>query len=230
MSTETLDSTQAADQAGRIVGELAKEADGPLEVEMAPDRTRELGPLKLSRMRTDYRPGDEAEVMGVINLADGIIHRTFPDAFLLLNDLYSLVRKPVVDESTGEISTDVYGWPEWQRLPSGAYDEDYSRLTNREKEDLLLRITTLLVEWGQQYARLRGTAQLMRVRWEEAMATGFIAPTGRATVEERTQRGRAFAVEDRYRAVFRSAVQQQAEQLIRSLELLGQRLKDSLTA
>lgn len=62
------------------------------------------------------------------------------------------------------------------------------------------------------------------------MGVGFISPTGRVTVEERTQRGRVYAAEDRYHAIFRSAVNRSAEALVRSMELIGQRLKDSLTA
>lgn len=228
--TDTLDSTQAADQAARIVGDIAREPDEPAEVDIDPDRTRETTRTGFSRMRTEWRPGDAAEVSGIVQQAQGVIHRAFPDAYLLMNDLWSLVREPVVDPGTGEILTDVFGWPQWRKLPSGAYIEDYSRLTGKEKDDFLLRITTMLIEWEQQASSLWLESMLAKVRWEEMMAEGFTAPTGRVTVEERTQRGRAHATEDRYHAVFRSAVSRSAEALVKSLERLGQRLKDSLTA
>ncbi|MFD8650689.1 hypothetical protein [Streptomyces mirabilis] len=231
MSTETLDDTQAVDQAHRIIGEIAREADEPLTVDIDPDRTRETSSTGFARMRTDWRPGEGAEILGIVQQASGIIHRTFPDAYLIMNELWELVRNPVVVVGTGEIKTDIFGWPEWVKLPSGAYEEDYTRLTAREKEEFLLRITTGLLEWEQKASSVWLEAMLAKGRWEEAMATGFTAPMqGRTTVEDRTQRGRVYAAEDRYHAIFRAAVSRSAEQLVRSMERLGQRLKDSLTA
>lgn len=231
MSTETLvDDSQAADQAARVIADIAAEPDEPLSIDIDPDRTRETVRAGFSRMRTEWRPGDGVEVAGIVQQAQGVIHRAFPDAYLIMNELWGVVREPVVDRGTGDILTDVFGWPQWEKTPSGAYAEDYTRLTNREKDDFLLRITTMLMEWEQQASTHWLEAMLAKARWEEAMATGFTAPTGRVTVEERTQRGRAHAAEDRYLAIFRAAVSRSADQLVRSMERLGQRLKDSLTA
>ncbi|THA72462.1 hypothetical protein E6R60_26385 [Streptomyces sp. A0642] len=231
MSETTLDDRQAEDQAARVTAELAREADEPADVDIDPDRTRETATTGFSRMRTDWRAGDAAEIDGIVQQARGVIHREFPGIYLILNELWGLVRQPVLkDENTGEYVTDIFGWPEWVRLPSGAYKEDYSRLTYREKDDFLLRITTGLLEWHQVATEKWLEAMLAKVRWEETMAEGFIAPAGRVTVEERTQRGRAHATQDRYHAVFRTALSRSAEQLVRSVELIGQRLKDSLTA
>ncbi|MFE0490157.1 hypothetical protein [Streptomyces griseoaurantiacus] len=227
---QTLDTAQSERQATRVVGEIAREADEPLTVDIDPDRTRETSTAGFSRMRTEWRPGEAAEVAGIVQQAQGIIHRLFPDAYLIMNELWMLVREPVVDQASGEIKTDLFGWPEWQKLPSGAYVEDYTRLANREKDDFLLRITTGLLEWEQKASTAWLEAMLAKGRWEESMASGFVAPTGRTTVEERTQRGRAFAAEDRYHAIFRAAVSRSADQLVKSLERIGQRLKDSLTA
>jgi hypothetical protein len=222
---------QAAKQADRVVGELAKEADEPVTVDIDPDRTRETSSTGFSRMRTEWRPGEADEVAGIVQQARGIIHRTFPAAYLVMNELWMLVREPVVNETTGEVITDIFGWPEWKKWPSGAYVEDYTKLTGREKDDYLLRITTGLLEWEQQASALWLESMLAKGRWEEAMASGFTAPVqGKTTVEDRTQRGRTFAAEDRYHAIFRAAVSRSAEQLVRSLERIGQRLKDSLTA
>jgi hypothetical protein len=222
--------SQASTQANRVIGEIAREADAPMDLDIDPDRTRETSTTGFSRMRTEWRPGEAAEVAGIVQQAQGLIRRAFPDAYLIMNELWDLVREPVVDQVSGEIVTDMFGWPEWVKLPSGAYQEDYNRLTGREKDDFLLRITTGLLEWEQKASTLWLESMLAKGRWEEAMATGFITPTGRVTVDERTQRGRVFAAEDRYHAIFRAAVSRSAEQLVRSLERLGQRLKDSLTA
>ncbi|MEV7675177.1 hypothetical protein [Streptomyces sp. NPDC088752] len=228
--TETFDSAQAVDQAHRVIGEIARESDEPISVDIDPDRTRETSTTGFSRMRTDWRADDSGMVHGIVQQAQGIIHRTFPDAYLIMNELWWLVREARVNKDTGEVITNLFGWPEWEKLPSGAYKEDYTRLTAREKEDFLLRITTGLLEWEQKQSSTWLEAMLAKGRWEEAMATGFISPSGRVTVEERTQRGRAYAAEDRYHAIFRASVSRSAEQLVRSMERLGQRLKDSLTA
>lgn len=226
----TLSQGKAVEQAHRVIGEIAREADEPLTPDIDPDRTRETTRTGFSRMRTEWRPGEAAEVAGIVQQAQGIIRRTFPDAFLVMNELWMLVREPVVNETTGEVVTDLFGWPEWKKWPSGAYIEDFSKLTNRERDDFLHRITTNLLEWEQKASTLWLESMLAKGRWEESMATGFVAPTGRATVEERTQRGRAYAAEDRYHAIFRASVSRSAEALVKSLERIGQRLKDSLTA
>jgi hypothetical protein len=221
-----LDQGQAADQAARVVAEIAAEADVPAEPDIDPDRSREFKFTGFSRMRTDWGPDDAPLVTGVLAAADGAMRRLFPDVYQLMNELWAAVREPVVDP-TGEIRTDPFGWPLWQKSPSGAYIEDYSRLTSQEREDFLLRIATGLIEWGQRSTQTWLEAMLAKVRWEEAMADGFIAPTGRITVEERTQRGRAAATEHRYHAVFRSALSRSADQLVRDIQGLGQRIKDA---
>lgn len=221
---------QAAQQANRVVGEISREADEPLAPNIDPDRARVNSP-NFSRMRREWRTGDEAEIAGIVAQADGVIHREFPGIFLILNDIWAIAREPVVNESTGEITTDSFGWPVWKRLPSGAYVEDYSKLTGREKDDFLLRITMGLLEWRRQADLAhRLPSMLAKGRWEEAMATGFIAPTGRMTVEERTQRGRQYSAQDRYWAIYLAEVSRAADHLVSGMELLGQRLKDSLTA
>jgi hypothetical protein len=230
MTQTTIDDAQAVGQAHRVISEIAREADEPLAVDIDPDRTRETSTTGFARMRTEWRPGEAAEIQGIVQQAEGIIHRLFPDAYLIMNELWWLVREPVIDPASGDPVTDIFGWPEWKKLPSGAFAEDYTRLTPREKDDFLLRITTHLLEWEQKASSTWLEAMLAKGRWEEAMATGFISPSGRVTVEERTQRGRAYASEDRYHAIFRAAVSRAAEQLVRSMERLGQRLKDSLTA
>ncbi|WP_428957824.1 hypothetical protein [Streptomyces sp. cg35] len=231
MTSEALDLVSRPDrQANRALGEIVREADEPMAVDIDPDRSRETSSTNFSRMRTDWRTGESSEIEGILQESRGIIHRAFPGIYMIMNELWMHVREPVVVDGTGEIVTDIFGWPEWKKLPSGAYAEDYSRLTDREKDDFLLRITTGLLEWHQQAADLWGTSMLAKGRWEEAMGIGFLTPTGRVTVEERTQRGRVHASEDRYHAIFRATVSRSAEALVRSMELIGQRLKDSLTA
>lgn len=116
MTTEALDPRQAADQAARVVAEISVEPDAPLTVETDPDRTRDLK-FGLSRMRTDWTPEDAPLVQGVLAVAEGAIRRLFPDAFLLMNELWALVREPEHDPETGAVRVDVYGWPTGRRPP-----------------------------------------------------------------------------------------------------------------
>jgi hypothetical protein len=225
-----IDDTRLAEQAKRVIDEVSREADQLLAPDIAPDRARVNTP-NFSRMRREWRPGDEAEIAGIVAEANGVIHREFPGIFLILNDIWAIAREPIVNLKTGEIATDAFGWPLWKRLPSGAYAEDYSKLTGREKDDFLLRITMGLLEWRRQADLAhRLPSMLAKGRWEEAMATGFVTPTGRMTVEERTQRGRQYSAQDRYWAIYLAEVSRAADHLVSGMELLGQRLKDSLTA
>lgn len=227
-----LSDTQAVKQANRVINGLAKEADEPLSPDIDPDRARDFtrpNYSRTARMRHDWLEEDGTSVRGLAELADGIIHREFPGVFLILNDIWAIAREPVVNESTGEIETDIFGWPVWKRLPSGAYIEDYSKLIDREKEGFMLSITMGLLEWRLKVDNWkRMPAMLARARWEEAMAEGFVAPTGRVTVEERTQRGRLHSADHRYFGIFQAELSRAAEHLVDGMELLGQRLKDSL--
>lgn len=225
---------QAVEQSRRVVGELARESDEPLTPDIDPDRARGFTRTNYSRtarMRHDWLEEDGTVVQGLAEMADGIIHREFPGIFLILSEIWGIAREPVVNEITGEIETDMYGWPLWKKLPSGAYIEDYSKLTDREKEGFMLSITMNLLEWRLRVDNWkRMPAMLARARWEEAMAEGFVAPTGRVTVEERTQRGRLYSADHRYFGIFQAEVSRAAEHLVDGMELLGQRLKDSLAA
>lgn len=226
MTDTTLTHDQAADQAARVVAEIAAEPDAPVVPDIDPDRTRETKFVGFSRMRTDWNSEDAPVVRAVLSTTEGAMRRLFPDVYLLMNELWGLVREPVAD-ANGEILRDVYGWPLWEKTPSGAYVEDYSRLTVQERDGFMLRIATGSVEWGQRASMAWLEAMLAKGRWEEAMAEGFVAPVGRITVEERTQRGRAAATDHRYHAIFRSALSRAADQLYKDVIGLGQRLKDS---
>ncbi len=223
-----LDPQQASATVLRIVADASKEADDLGALPTDPDRSPAFLRPGLSRMRTEWQPGDAPQVTAVIRTAEGRIRQLFPDAYQLMNEIWTHVRRPVADAATGEFAKDEYGWPVWERAASGAPIEDFSRLTLRQRDDYLFRITTSLFEWEQRCSTLWLEAMLAKGVWEEAMATGFVAPSGRVTVEERLQRGRINAVQDRYHAIFRTHLSRSAEALVRSMTLLGQRLKDSM--
>lgn len=69
-----------------------------------------------------------------------------------------------------------------------------------------------------------------KAQWEERFALAFNDTTagGRKTDEAMTQKARAGSRDERYFAIFESLYSRKADALVRSLERLGQRLKDSL--
>lgn len=213
-------------EAEAAVREAAQDADTTMDVDIAPDRTKEFRTPAFSRMRTEWSPSDSGQIRQLRTVVDGRVLHLFPDAFVLMNDIYDVVRVKVTD-SDGVIQTDRHGFPIWARHPTGGYIEDFSVLTDREKEDFLFRITTNLFEWRQTAADLWGEAMFAKVQWEEAMAIGY-DESAKKTVEDRTQAGRLHSTDERYFAVFLSLLSRRADSIVGSCELLGQRLKDTL--
>jgi hypothetical protein len=216
---------RTAEQAIEMVREIARTDDAPTAVDLHLDRTREHTP-HFTRMRTEWSGEEGAHVRGLKAIVDGRIMVLFSGAYVLMNDLYTVVREPMVDEDTGLIHTDQFGFPVWVKTESGAYREDYSNLGIRQREEFLFRITTGIFGWKQTAADLWGEAMFAKAQWEEAFSTGFVEPTGRLTVDDRTQRGRMHSLEERYFSIFQSLLSRKADGIISSLELLGQRIKD----
>lgn len=207
--------------------EADKTADDLAEVDPHPDRTRENRTPGFSRMRTSWTGDDAMHVQSLRAIVDDVILTQFPDATLIMNDLYEIVRQPKVDESTGEVITDRHGFPVWQRNDSGAFIEDYGRLTYRDREDLLFRITTNLVRWREVQANLWGDAMFAKAAWEERFSSKFLsAPGMRPTVDDKNNAGRAGSTEERYFAIFQTLISRRADAMVDGMTLLGQRLKD----
>lgn len=221
---------ETSDAAERALAEVVADADKPTEVESHEDRTREMKTPGFSRMRTDWDGPDGTTVAAVREVVDRRILANFADAFALMNEVYDIVRDPEADEVTGDVKTDRYGFPVWRRTPTGAYVEDFTKLSSGQKEDLLFKITTRIFEWEQAAADAWGEAMFAKAQWEEAFAVGFTtAKTGsRITDEMGTQVARANSRDERYFAVFLSLYSRKADAIVRSMQLLGQRLKDTL--
>ena len=110
--------------------------------------------------------------------------------------------------------------------------EDFSKLRQPQKEHFMFSLTTRLFLWQQQAADVWAEAMFAKAQWEERFSIGYDAGRG-GTIEGRTAKGRIDAREERYFAVLMSVHSRKADALVRSLELLTQRLKglnDELTA
>lgn len=215
-------------QADSALREEIKEADNPADVRVHEDHTRETKTPGFTRMRTDWHGPDKTQVDALRNIVDGRILMLFPDAFVLMADLFEIVREPLFD-AAGEAVLDARGMTVWVRTENGAFVEDYSRLGIREREDFMFRITSNLFEWQQTRADLWGDAMFAKAQWEESFSDGFVnTPGARPTVDDKTNRARAHATDERYFAIFQTLASKKAEAVVQSMELLGQRLKDVL--
>lgn len=218
--------TEVTQQAVDAAKEVVKEGEGLAEVRVHEDETKELKTPNFSRMRTDWYGPDAAQIRALISIVDDQVLTYFSDAYLVINDIYEIVRIPEVD-SNGVVQVDRHGFAVWRRNDAGAYIEDYSLMTAREREDLLFRITTRLFEWRQTGANLWGEAMFAKALWEEAVATGFDS-VGRGTDEAKTQKARLHSLDERYFAIFRSLISRRADAVIKTLEGIELRLSQNL--
>lgn len=217
-----------SDTVDRVTREVSQDLEIPAEVELHEDRTRELRTPGFSRMRTEWDGADGLVIASVMGQVDNLVLQNFSDAYGVMHELYEIVREPVVNEQTGEILKDAHGWTVWKRSPSNVWIEDYSRLGHKQREHLLFQITTRIFEWEQRAANAWGEAMYAKAMFEERFALTFQdTPGNRPTVDDRTQYARGSAVEERYFAIFQSLYSRKCEALVRSLTLLGQRLKDT---
>jgi hypothetical protein len=184
-----------------------------------PEDDHTLAPA-FRRMRTDWNSPDLDVIHQVRGAVNGVIMSKFYDLYDLHNLIFSVVREP----DPGQL--DEWGLPAW-KMKDGLYVEDWTKVTNREREEWLYRITTSMVRWETISADLWGEAIFARAQFEEAFSTGYEEIANpRATIEDRTARARLRAAEHRYFAVYKSYLSKRAEALVKSAERLGQRIKD----
>lgn len=229
-----MDETDVLDEERRVeraMAEVSGGADEPMEVDIHPDRTLGLQRLGLSRMRTRWNRA-EAEIIGAAKAqAEREMDLEFADVWRLLNRLYEIVREPIRDPATGEPVADERGHLVWARDSFGMYVEDWSKLTDRHKEEFLHQITTRLVLWEQQSADMWAEAMYSKGLWEERFASSFVTTPAveskRPTEADRTQHAQLSSREQRYMAIYMSVRSRKADALVKSMDRLALRLRDT---
>lgn len=211
--------------------EEAREAeldfDAAMTQEVDVERERTVGHLGFSRMRTEWRRDERAMMDRVKAAVDTVLIEHFSDTYAVMNDLYDVVREPVVD-GEGVIQIDRHGFTVYARNPvTGAYLEDWSRLGIRQREDFLYRITAALFGWRQRAEDMRGEALFAKAVWVESFARAYDRPVS-GTIEDRNAVANRESAEDRYFALYLTLLSRKADALASSMELIGQRLKDGL--
>lgn len=218
---KVIEEDRRVDQAHRVIEEadagLDHPDEGPLTPSVLGDRARTFKHTGLSRMRTSWGP-DESIVMDEIRTqARNVIRYEFRAAFGLMEEIYRLVRTPLVDKSTGEVMTSLDGSWRWEANEHGNPVEHWERLGDTERDNLLHTIATHLYDLELKAVDMWGESMFAKGRWEEVFAHAFIGPQGRLTVDDRTQRGQDASMEARYLAIFKAVVSKQADAVIRSL-------------
>lgn len=212
-------------------GEEAKEAGEQLLEPMAQQLEDEAATKwrtpGFRRMRFDWSGDDRAVLKAATDAVEGRIRANFADAFQVMFDLYDLVRTPLTDQQ-GNVLCDEWGLALWRRSPSGSYEEDWTKLTHKQRENFLFQITTRIFEWEQRAADAWTEAMFAKAQFEERFAIGFDAPHS-GTVEDRRAAGTLDSREERYFAIFLSAYSRKADAIVRSMAGLAQRLKDVMT-
>lgn len=213
-----------------VAEEVAKEEgenlDQPLAPEMPEEREKKFRTPGFTRMRFDWRSEDKPVIERARSYVQSQVLQQFSDAFEVINDIYEIVREPERD-AAGNPKRDAFGFTIW-RMEHGKVDEDFTRLTTKQKEHFMHLIVTRLFDWEQRANDLWLDAMMAKSQFEERFAIGFDTPvTG--TVDDRRAAGNLDAREERYFAIYLTALSRRADGVVRSMVNLGQRLKDSLS-
>lgn len=231
--TETEDRlpTQAEIERDKQIKRVLTEAgqrDEPVEVEIHEDRTRENRTPGFTRMVTDWNGQDRTVVQTLTTIIDREIRKDFGDAFEVRNEIHLVARTPILDED-GVVMQNEFGDPLWERTQSGNFVEDWSGFGIKMREDFIFTIYGRMFDWEQRAQDGWGEAMFAKAQWEESFSVGFDMPEGRLTVDDRTHKGRLYARQERYMAIMKALYSRKADAIVRTMGLLGQRLKDTAT-
>lgn len=190
-------------------------------------RETEFRTPKFHRMTFSLDRQTQLVVQRARRAVDEEVMRQYSDAFWILNQIWDIVRAPELDEH-GEPVVDSRGLTVWKRKANGLYDEDFTRLTRANKEHFMGLVTTRLFTWEQQAADLWGDAMMARARFEERFAIAYDEPIS-GTVDDRKARGNRDAAEERYFAIFATTLSRKADSIVKSMDRIALRLRDSLS-
>lgn len=189
------------------------------------EHTRQFRTPGFYRMRATFDSEDLLYMQRLMDWAKKQLERDFSEAYGVLRKVDVLCAIPERDEQ-GEILLDEEtGLPVWQRNELGLVRHDWSKLTTRERENLLYEITINLSTWEQKAVDAWQMAMNAKIVWEERFAIKYDEPKGK-TMGERDAIGRNGAIDERYQAVQLSAYSRRADALIGSMKRLVDMLEN----
>jgi hypothetical protein len=202
------------------------EVDKQLSPELPEERERKFQRGLSGRPKMEWAPEQQLNIKAIHDTVDLRLLNTFGDVYRVLNELYEVIRDPVM--ANGQPLRDAQGRVQYRTDGSGLPIEDWGRLTMKERERFLYLITTRLVFWEQKAAETWLESMYGKVEFEQAYATGFrdLDPAMKDTEGTRAASGKIAARDDQYLAVIMTYYSKKAEALVRSMERLSQRLKD----
>lgn len=215
-------------QIDRVIGEAERPADAAKETpEIAehghPDRRRGFRTTNFSRMKLEWGPEQRIQVQEIEVIAERLMRQKFAVAYDLRHRVLLCVRMPRM--KGGEVLAGADGEPQWESHPNGSPIEDWTLLTDTQREQFLFEITMHMFEWEQAAVGLWSEAMYAKVEWEQAFAQGYLSEAGKLTIQDRTQYGHSASADDRYFAIFRSALSRHADALVKSMGYLAQMLR-----
>jgi len=228
--------SDARDQVKRVIDESDTPADAtqeePLSIQTPQDRTRKFAHTGLSRMRTEWPRADRDSLVVIKAEADRLVREEFRGFFSIIDRLHRCVRTPLADDETGEIKAYEDGTPMWEQDEWGDPAEDWGRLSDRTRSDLVHSLAIRLAEWEMIAADDWAEAMFAKVVWEEKFANGFVAMpghqvSGKPTIDDRTQFGNRYSVDERYFAVFKAAASRKADAIVKAANRLYYMLEKS---
>lgn len=210
--------------ADEVAYEEAATLDQP---EQPRQEEREIRTPGFARMRLDWASEDRPIIQRAKAAVEGRILMEFADAFEIMNEVYEAIRTAEVDYQTGEIKRNQHGFVVWKKTPSGRYEEDFTRLSQKQKEHFMFLITGRLFDWEQRAAEIKMEALMAKGQFEERFAIKFDEPvTG--TVDDRRAAGNLGARDERYFAILAASLSHRADAVVSSMRELERRLRDSL--
>ncbi len=216
-------------QAEIAADEMETPIDDSATADLPDEREQWFQSPGFARMRDDWSGNDRQHMQRMEAAIKNQVFRTFPDAYAIMSDIYDTVRQVEwLDEDAGIPHKDPHGFVIWKKSPTtGAYIEDWTRLTTHQKEDFLYRITTAIFEWEQKAEELRMEALFAKALWTEKFAIEYDAPMS-GTIDDRNAVANKDAAQERYFALMKTSVSRRADALVRSMERIALRIRDTL--
>lgn len=219
--------TGAEEEARDAAAEVGQTVDGTQEAKSV------LKTLNLTRgfqrMKMDLQGSEKDVLNSMILYMEKLIRSEFAEEYAIMNDLHWIVREQV--EIDGEPQYDQWGYPEYVKAPDGSYVEDWSLLTQKQVKHFIFRIINSTFAGEQKSVNAWGKALLAKTRYEEAFAVQFDNhPNPKATNEVRKEHAEGTAIDYKYYAVLQTWYSRKAEGVIKRMDALHQRLKDSLVS
>jgi hypothetical protein len=229
--------SDAQDQIERVLEKSEVPADDataeePMVSDPHPDRTHETTRAGFSRMRTGWRGDDADKVMELEGLSDRIIRRRFAVAFGIIDRIHAHVRTQAFSRDTGEYLVYEDGTPQWVKDEFGVPVEDWGLLADKDRLNLLGTIHSHMFEWQMVKANIWAEAMYAKGEWEEIFSRGYTSlpghvVSGKPTIEDRTHHSQKNAAEERYFALFESALSRKADGIVSAVTGLQKFLENT---